>query len=1031
MDKEGAELPLQTLRSDKFAREKIFLAEQAAEGGLKVLPGKKWAFHYPRGADLREKLISDLLTGKAEPEKTAADLRPDGLVYDASDIDKAGLASVVGKVRDISSYVNHYDYPRFAEFAAGLFGTEATPQMAQALYDGIAQSRIRKKVLDAYGYTGKKQMEDALKIEAETTMQKIGELPKLEKVLAGLKLNWMAEDLQVVRTEQRDQVLSKFSPSETQLYEQLKNAYSEYVKRGEEETYAELVKKVKEQIPKIQLPEPSEIDKGQEELEQELEQYMDEEDISPMPGMSGGIDNEISPAKEAEKGEYIVYAEITPSGTSEKTMVGYYIGSRSSKYDIDAKSWIPDRKLSQYGTNIKGDKRQTTKSTVGTGLSYVHVPNGYGLDMSSLKFTGSKPEFFRDQNGCFYIRTNAECNYSIDFLKEDAVFISPPIDDDTKLLHRGLLSPETENMLNSLTGDNVTRAEQVRSYLLSLHYYPGDGDIKLAVALQRKLGMESTGDNYIQNLEKSEYLECLSANNLYTAMLRKIGIPARLVNGHKVEDAKDGKAILDSKTAHAWAEVWDGKSWRRMDATPNPKQQKKEDKDKNSSSEEAKDEGIDRQGQPSDKGQGEQDQKQQDQEESQKGSGQQMGEASDRDMQQGESDLSQAKEFSEKIEKQKAQLDQKAKDAKSFKELKDLEKETLESELFDEMKKDLEEKLEAKEKQLKEEIKDKLEEMTDDGFMDEKKRDELAGKLDKGELELLDRLRKEIEAQSKLYDEYQSIREEIMPYVDEWYKYFAERLPRETEVEQDEDSLTRQGAFNRHSIMKPRNLLFGTVKNPRVIRPSIKPKFLALVMLDVSDSMEGEKLNNARKLLIFYNELFSKIGEEFGFIRYSNNIFADNVAAIKAYNQDYNSSQRYDWEDKTASTVKARLMQSVHTQGGTNMLPAIQKAAKDLYDETVEYPDYASALYFVGDGGDTSGNAQKIKEFLQLNDAEHGFGNHMLSAIMLGDESQRQELAAIFGDEHTTVAPDFGTLIQQSMYKFDDDIKDYLRDKTV
>ena len=55
----------------------------------------------------------------------------------------------------------------------------------------------------------------------------------------------------------------------------------------------------------------------------------------------------------------------------------------------------------------------------------------------------------------------------------------------------------------------------------------------------------------------------------------------------------------------------------------------------------------------------------------------------------------------------------------------------------------------------------------------------------------------------------------------------------------------------------------------------------------------------------------------------------------------------------------------------------------------------------------------------------------MLSAIMLGNESQRRELAAIFGDDHTTVAPNFEALIEQSMYKFDEDIEAYLADKTV
>lgn len=201
-------------------------------------------------------------------------------------------------------------------------------------------------------------------------------------------------------------------------------------------------------------------------------------------------------------------------------------------------------------------------------------------------------------------------------------------------------------------------------------------------------------------------------------------------------------------------------------------------------------------------------------------------------------------------------------------------------------------------------------------------------------------------------------------------------------------------------------------------------------MVDVSGSMAGEKLNMARKQLVFYNELFSRISEEFGFIRYANNIFSDNVVELKSYDQDYESPVRYDWGDGTRSTIKARLMQALHTQGGTNMLPAIQKAAADLNKETFEYPDYASAFYFIGDGQDTSGNSQRIKEFLRLIDSEQGFGEHMLSAIMLGDESQRKALAVIFGADHTTVAPDFDTLIEQSMYKFDEDIEAYLADKT-
>ena len=189
-------------------------------------------------------------------------------------------------------------------------------------------------------------------------------------------------------------------------------------------------------------------------------------------------------------------------------------------------------------------------------------------------------------------------------------------------------------------------------------------------------------------------------------------------------------------------------------------------------------------------------------------------------------------------------------------------------------------------------------------------------------------------------------------------------------------------------------------------------------------------MQNARKLLVFYSELFSRISEAFGYIRFSTDIFSDGVTQIKGFGQDYDSPQRYDFGDGTPSTVKLRLMQRLTTQGGTNMLDGIQKSANDLNKEVAQYPDYASAFYFVGDGGDTRGNAANIRRFLSVNDSEHGFGEHMYSAILLGNEAQRQELAAIFGDEHTNVAPNFDLLIERSMEKFDDDLEEYLRTKT-
>lgn len=1032
------ELEKEPSHKDRFAREIIFLSDLASEIGSKAVPGKSWAFHFPHGAEARTAAISQILSGQVNAEDALGVLKPDAFTYDLSDLEKHGLPSVAGRVRDTSAYMTHYDYPRFAQFVSAMQGTGITADTVLTIYDGIAQGRIRKRMIDSYGQTGRKQMEDALRVEAERTTQEIGNFSQVDKVVSALKLHWLAEDLQVVRTEQRDLVVGQLTTEESQLFEQLRNSYLEYVRTGNQAAYEQLVSAVKESFSRsqesIDNPQTQDYDENLQHLREQLQPYLDQAVPPLTPGdlaiPSDDSDEYHTPpvveGETKEQAQIRPFFEISPSGSSTEPLTGYYASGRKSYFDFDSKTWSKKKQLTLYTSSLRGTERQKISGITNNGLKSIPIPNGYGLDMSSLISRGAHLEIFRDKNGCFYLNSNGNCSYSVDFLQEDPPFVGPPIADDTIPIHKGQLSPETESALAAISGNPEQKAEQLRSYLLSKHFYPGDGDLQIAQALQYKLRIESTAENYILNLDKSEYLECYSANTLYIAMLRKSGIPARLVTGHRVEGAKDGKARIDSQTGHAWAEVWDGAAWRRMDATPRAKQQKKDKEgEANSPTQEAKDGGIDRQDQGQPEGQNNQS--------GQSSSDQmkQMGDASDQDIARGESDVSAAKEFTNRVQQQKQIIDQKLKNAQSFEDLEKLQNETEASDMFDDIKKDIQDRLDAKEERMKDEIKEKLDTMVQDGFMDDRRRQDLEQQLDKNRLVELDRIREQIERESKAFNEYQKIKDEVAPLVDTWFRYFVERLPKQLEVDLDEDILMRQGAFNRRSVMRPRNLLFGTVNNPRTIKPSVKPRFLASIMVDVSDSMSGVKLIMARKLLLFYNELFSRISSEFGFIKYANNIFSDTIIALKGFDQDYESSERYDWGDGTRATIKARLMQALQTKGGTNMLPAIQNAATELNKQTFEYPDYASAFYFIGDGDDTAGNSVRIEEYLRLDAANHGFGHHMLSAIMLGNESQRKKLASIFGDENTTVALDFETLIEQSMYKFDEDIEAYLEDKII
>jgi uncharacterized protein YegL len=1021
----------------KLTREMIFLAEQAAEGGLKILPGNEWALHHPVDKDTRKEKLQSLLDGKCTATEVVNDIKPDALLYNVEDIKTKGLEAVSSHIRDLSAFIKHFDYQRFAEFVESMRGRNIPVDELDNLYSEITKTRVQKKVMDSYGQTGRRQIEEALQNEVESIKENITGLSRPQKVLKALKTDWLNENLGLATMADRDQIVSELSGDERQLYNELQSSYREYVQKGDEVGYKKLTDTIRESFNKIQKKvEDGQVSDSMQQLEKDLEEFRDQ---SAPPGSPE--DSAIPPEDSDEyhtpppsPGESKEKIQAKPIYEIDPALGGYYISGRKSYFDVDTKTWSKKKQLSPHTSSTSNGPSFTISGKTDVGLKSLPIPNTYTLDLSSLKTKGTPIEIFRDQNGCFYLKSNGSASFSVEFKKEHLPFIASPISEDLKSLHRGSLSPKTEAVISNLSGTPIQKAEQVRQYILANHFYPGGGDLQAAGALQYKLRNTSTGDNYLQNIDLSEYLECYSANTMFIAMMRRAGIPARLVVGYRVQGAQNGKSNITQNDGHAWSEIWDGKEWRRFDATPNAKPEDKKDKDKGPKKDpanEANDGGIEKpQGGGKNDGQNQPGQQQKGQQSGESGNPlDQMSDASDSQMQQSESQLQQAKSQMEKVNQQRQELNEKIQNTEKFKELSELQNEIEASELFDDLKKEMEEKIEAKEHQMKDEIKEELDQMVDDGFMDEKKRDEILQKLEQEDPEVVDHIQDVVDQESQIYDEYNEIRQEIAPIVDKWFEYFAQRLPKQDEIEFDQDSLTRQGSFDRRAVMKSRNLIFGTVKNPRQIKSSIKPKFLASVLVDVSGSMGGEKLESARKLLVFYSELFSRVSREFGYINFSIDTFSDSITPIKSFDQDYDSPQRYTFPDRTKSTIKARLMKELTPQGGTNMLDAIKKSSKELNKQVEDYPDYASSFYFVGDGGDTNGNAENIKKFLQINRSEHGFGEHMYSATLLGDESQRSDLADIFGDDHTNVVPNFDDLIEKSMDQFDRDLEEYLRNK--
>ena len=603
-------MPLQespeSVAKRKNLKEKLFLANQASSAGLKVLPSDKWALHYKTDGAQRAEKLYGLLSGNLDPAEVSEDLRPDAILYDSSELESEGMESISDRIRDISGMVGNYDYHRFAEFVSKMKGRTEDVELVQSLYDGVTKSRIRKKLLDAYGSTGRRQMESSMRMEARRTIKNFRDLDSIRRVMEALKLNWMAEDLNLI--DDVENVISDLSEDEAKIFEKLKSAYGEFAQNGSENSYKELVDFIREQMPQIEKTQ-NEQSESMQELQEELEKYEDqvgppgtEDDPAipfedkdeyhtppPQPGASEGG---------GEKMKNPPIFEIEAAGKSKKPMAGDYCSGRKSYYDQNTKTWSKKKVVSEYSDVLKGDERQKISRNSPGGMESIPIPAGYALDMSSLKYTGSKPKILRDQTGCFYAEVSGPSNFSVEFLKEEPPVSRKPISEDLHNLYSGHLSAPTEAKISSLKGNALEKAIQARDYIHAKHYYPGGGDLNAAQALQYKLRTESTGADYIQNLDASAYLECYSSNSLFIAMLRKAGIPARLVIGHKIDSAKNGKCVIDNTTGHAWSEIWDGTAWRRLDATPVPKPQDKkkegEKGEKSTPTEKADDGGVDK-----------------------------------------------------------------------------------------------------------------------------------------------------------------------------------------------------------------------------------------------------------------------------------------------------------------------------------------------------------------------------------------------------------------------------------------------------
>lgn len=306
-------------------------------------------------------------------------------------------------------------------------------------------------------------------------------------------------------------------------------------KRAEEPPPQDIMEQ-KEQDPDINLPPPQ---------EDSLTPTMDE----------------MEPAKENEPGAYF---KVQPF------YGGYYRGDDFDTWNSKGMKWEKSVSKPQEFEEvaIESKSRKVMAGTIRGGQKTVlPMPYGFAPNVTTLKTQGNEVlQVLADGHGSFVLdasRVSGLVTFSLEIGKNLEPTIETEPKDGKKPTYK--FSDETENKLQEISQGQHSIIDQAR--LLKTHVkatlkYSNDSSFN---AIYRA----GKPEQYFSRIEQHKQADCDVANTYFVSLLWRLGLQARLVSGHYVKTKdRQNAAVMSSGTCHAWAEVWDGAAWQRLDATP-------------------------------------------------------------------------------------------------------------------------------------------------------------------------------------------------------------------------------------------------------------------------------------------------------------------------------------------------------------------------------------------------------------------------------------------------------------------------------
>jgi len=311
--------------------------------------------------------------------------------------------------------------------------------------------------------------------------------------------------------------------------------------------YVELVKKDIEELGNVEDEEPpDEMPPGMPE---------DEDDDLPQEDRDEYHPQDMETKEGKNEPPYLFKMEPAPKES-------YFPTGVRSHFDPAVRRWRKEKRLIPYETPEGLSAIHTLSGKVRPGIVALPLPKGSAIDLESLEHEGGNIEVSIDQHGVVYFKSDEVQPFSVRFGANPDFGEDEATEGESKPLFGVALSGKTEAVLAEAEKLPPREAAKKLEELIK-------GTKKYNVGAQGKLYKSATNaDTYFRRIDQAKEVECYTANTFLVGLCRRIGIPARLIGGDHVAGAKDNVKKITRQSGHAWAEIWDGSEWVRMDATP-------------------------------------------------------------------------------------------------------------------------------------------------------------------------------------------------------------------------------------------------------------------------------------------------------------------------------------------------------------------------------------------------------------------------------------------------------------------------------